>query len=190
MLDHDEERFLRDVAASAPPVPPASPDLDARIMAAVHRAARSRPRAVLSWFTAPLTVRVSPAWGLAAGAVLIAAALLLPRGPRSPGPTPGAAAAFTSGDSVLTMRFVLAAPEAASVSLVGDFNHWSPHATPLRPAGAGGVWIVDVPLAPGRHEYAFILDGERWVPDPAAPLAAAADFDTPNSVVTVIPEAS
>jgi 1,4-alpha-glucan branching enzyme len=56
---------------------------------------------------------------------------------------------------------------------------------PLRPTADGAVWSVTVPLTPGRHEYAFVVDGTDWVPDPAAPPAPGADFGEPNSVVTV-----
>jgi 1,4-alpha-glucan branching enzyme len=55
----------------------------------------------------------------------------------------------------------------------------------LERARAGGLWTVTIPLTPGRHRYAFIVDGRRWVPDPGAPRAAGDDFDTPSSVVTV-----
>jgi 1,4-alpha-glucan branching enzyme len=66
----------------------------------------------------------------------------------------------------------------------GDFNDWDPTATPMR-ASANGVWSVVFPLAPGRHEYAFVVDGKQWAIDPAAPSPSADDFGSPNSVITV-----
>lgn len=81
------------------------------------------------------------------------------------------------------VRFVLADARARTVSLVGDFNAWAKRATPLRVAKPG-VWSAQVALPPGRHEYAFVVDGKRWVADPAAERLAD-DFDTPSSVVTV-----
>jgi 1,4-alpha-glucan branching enzyme len=72
------------------------------------------------------------------------------------------------------------------VALVGDFNDWDTGATQLRTTASGGLWTVEVPLAPGRHRYAFVVDGEEWRPDPAAPRAPGADFGTPSSVVTVV----
>ena len=84
-----------------------------------------------------------------------------------------------------SVEFVLIAPGASHVSLVGDFNAWSTTATPLRATEHTGVWSVTVPLPAGRHEYAFIVDGERWLPDPNAPRAQQSDFGPPNSVVTV-----
>ena len=77
------------------------------------------------------------------------------------------------------------APHASSVALVGDFNNWDPKATPLRAASTGGVWSVEVPIQPGRHLYAFVVDGTVWRPDPAAPQATGEDFGEPNSALTV-----
>jgi len=45
--------------------------------------------------------------------------------------------------------------------------------------------FIEVPLAPGRYGYAFVLDGRRFVADPAAPRALGDDFGAPTSVVTV-----
>ncbi len=42
-----------------------------------------------------------------------------------------------------------------------------------------------MPLAPGRYQYAFVVDGRRFVADPAAPRAVDDDFGQPSSVVTV-----
>jgi hypothetical protein len=48
-----------------------------------------------------------------------------------------------------------------------------------------GVWTVVVPLEPGIHNYAFIVDGERWVPDPNAP-AVDDGFGGMNSRLAVL----
>jgi 1,4-alpha-glucan branching enzyme len=71
------------------------------------------------------------------------------------------------------------------VALVGDFNGWDRTATPLRPAGSAGAWVVSVQLPPGRYRYAFLIDGVRWLPDPVAPRAPDDDFGTSNSVLMV-----
>jgi hypothetical protein len=49
----------------------------------------------------------------------------------------------------------------------------------------GGTWSVVVPLSAGRHEYAFVVDGKQWLPDPSAPLAPVDGLGAPNSVVLV-----
>lgn len=96
------------------------------------------------------------------------------------------AAASDPEARMVPVQFLLDAREvsgAASVSLVGDFNDWDAQATPLqRDAGA---WTVTLPITPGRHVYAFVVDGERWVADPRAPRAPDADFGRPGSVVIV-----
>jgi hypothetical protein len=78
----------------------------------------------------------------------------------------------------------LSAP-ASQVVVVGDFNDWDPAATPLRPGNEGGTWRVELRLPPGRYRYTFLVDGRRWVPDPAEPRAADDDFGAPTSVLTV-----
>jgi 1,4-alpha-glucan branching enzyme len=80
-------------------------------------------------------------------------------------------------------QFVLVAPQAASVSLVGDFNDWDPARAPMQTAH--GVWATVVPLAPGRYRYAFLVNGVEWRADPGAPHAMDDEFGTPSSVVTV-----
>jgi hypothetical protein len=82
------------------------------------------------------------------------------------------------------VRFVLAAPTASRVSLVGDFNRWNPASLPLTRDPANGTWSVSVSLPPGRHVYAFVVDGDLRA-DPSAPRAAEEDFGKPNSVVVV-----
>jgi hypothetical protein len=62
--------------------------------------------------------------------------------------------------------FVMPAPNAQSVTLVGNFNGWE--ATPLTDANEDGIWTVSLPLAPGRYEYAFVVDGRWWGHDPLA----------------------
>ena len=84
------------------------------------------------------------------------------------------------------VEFVLVAPRAARVSLVGEFNGWDASATPMRHSQRGdGTWSVSVPLGAGRHVYAFVIDNSTWVPDPQAPLAPEQWYGERNSVVVV-----
>ena len=82
------------------------------------------------------------------------------------------------------VRFELSAPKATRVALVGSFNEWNPVATPLVRDQATGRWMVSLRLAPGRHVYAFVVDGDVTA-DPSAPRAADDDFGSVNSVVFV-----
>jgi len=79
---------------------------------------------------------------------------------------PGPAAIAQAPQQVFT-QFVLSAPAAKRVAVAGDFSGWKPVHVMTR--SEAGVWTVVVPLDPGVHDYAFVVDGERWVPDPKAP---------------------
>jgi hypothetical protein len=71
-----------------------------------------------------------------------------------------------------TFRFT--APDARSVLLVGDFTQWQKQAIPLR-KDKKGVWTTSVELAPGKHIYRFIVDGE-WRDDPECTLRVPNPF--------------
>jgi 1,4-alpha-glucan branching enzyme len=82
------------------------------------------------------------------------------------------------------VRFSIVAPGAASVAIVGDFNHWNPTSLPLQRSRDGRTWQVEVRLPLGRYTYAFLVDG-KVAPDPSAPRDAGDDFGTPNSILMV-----
>jgi Carbohydrate-binding module 48 (Isoamylase N-terminal domain) len=92
---------------------------------------------------------------------------------------------LTARQSADKVRFAVSAPSAKQVSLVGDFDGWNPSAVPMR-RGSSDVWIVDVRLQPGRHVFAFSIDGALRA-DAAAPRAVEDDFGVPGSVI-VVPE--
>ncbi len=119
-----------------------------------------------------LRLRIRP-WLLAPALAIAAALLVFLR------TAPTAAPA-----SLVTVRFVLVAPEAHEVSLAGTFNQWDAHATPLIRSGPTGVWTATLTLPAGQHQYAFVVDGVRWVPDPGAP-AVDDGFGRRNSVLTL-----
>jgi len=62
--------------------------------------------------------------------------------------------------------FVMPAPGAHSVTVVGNFNDWTP--APLSDKDGDGIWTARLPLPPGRYEYAFVVDGRWWGQDPLA----------------------
>ncbi len=184
-------------AVAALRVPPAlDSGFDDRVMAAVRyverpRAGKARGRWVRAsrWATASHVIELSPLRGLAAAAglaALLASAVWLGRQTMGyPGSSVGNPAIATVESGLRKVEFVLMAPNASEVVLVGDFNGWRPGATPLRPTERQGIWSVTVPLSPGRHEYAFVVDGKHWLSDPRAPRAPSNDFGSPNSVLTV-----
>ncbi|HUF26832.1 MAG TPA: isoamylase early set domain-containing protein [Gemmatimonadaceae bacterium] len=141
-----------------------------------------------SWLLRPRSFQITPLTGLAAAAAFAAIVVAGSVALRPQGEMPGTApvvAAVADTPAVQVVRFVLQAPAASHVSLVGDFNEWNPAATPLEVVASEGVWTVSVSLPLGRHVYAFVVDGAEWVPDPAAPKALGDDFGVPNSVITV-----
>ena len=164
-----------------------SPDFDARVMAAVRRAPASTPARAWAWLREPRAVAVSPLGGLAMAAVLAGLVIAGIRGKeRNARPSAGAeaVAAPPSAGVPAVVTFVLVAPKARSVALAGDFDGWDRTRMPMRRASSG-LWTLDVPLAPGRYLYAFVVDGRQFVADPSAPRAVGDDFGQPNSVVTV-----
>jgi 1,4-alpha-glucan branching enzyme len=56
------------------------------------------------------------------------------------------------------INFVCNAPEAQSVSLVGDFNGWNPAAQPMKQM-PDKAWFITVEFKHGHHRYAFLIDG-------------------------------
>lgn len=165
-----------------------SPEFEQRVMTAVRRRAASPGWRAWRWLNTPrdvqVRVRVRP-WAAWAGALAAAAAivLFLVRAGATTGVRPGSETRVAVRDSVL-VRFVLYAPGAHHVAVAGTFNQWDRNAAPLVPAGVSGVWTTTLALPAGQHQYAFVVDGARWVVDPGAP-AVDDGFGRRNSVVAV-----
>lgn len=188
------ERVMRAIRASAPPARGVGDDAD------VAAGGMSSRRAGPFWR--------SPAFGLLAAAS-IAGVIALVRAIGVEGPIPDvpgqprvasrqeavparesviapAAAAGVIADGrtrVARVQFVFVAPKARRVAVVGDFNDWDVAAAPLQ--SSGGVWSRELDVPFGRHDYAFVVDGERWVRDPNAPQAPADEFGAGYSVLMV-----
>ena len=64
------------------------------------------------------------------------------------------------------VSFFCAAPDAQSVSIMGDFNQWNPAANPMQ-RQPDGQWLGRVNLTHGHHHYLFVVDGKP-VLDPRA----------------------
>ena len=143
-----------------------------------------------SWWRTERVFRLTPPTGLAlaAGITAVIAVSSVAVGARISARSQGAsrAAASVRADTVQLVRFVFVDLKAERVELVGDFNEWARGSTQLKRSGAPGVWAVSVPLSPGRHEYAFIINGSRWVADPLA-VKSSDDFGTESSVIRVGP---
>ncbi len=60
-------------------------------------------------------------------------------------------------DGVAGMRFVVWAPNAERVSVVGDFNRWDGRLHPMQSQGDSGVWCLFVPEVTAGALYKFEL---------------------------------
>jgi chromosome partitioning protein len=80
--------------------------------------------------------------------------------------------------------FVQPASQCRSVSVAGDFNHWSSTANPLRYNQQLEVYQAIIPIPPGHHQYRLIVDG-RWQADQYNPNRVLNAYGEPNSVLDV-----
>jgi hypothetical protein len=137
----------------------------------------------------------SPGWRSRSVALAVAASLLLglgggvllARGIAHPAETVTVTLAAPAGESVEAsqiVHLVCQAPEAGTVAVAGTWNGWSVASEPMRPVGEG-LFAADLRLPAGRYEYMFVVDGARWIPDPAAPLGVDDGFGRRNSVIEI-----
>lgn len=99
---------------------------------------------------------------------------------RKPNPKPPAALA----EKTIEVEFIYESPTAKEVYLAGDFNNWSVNSLPMG-KDENGVWRLCLPLAVGRHEYRYMVDGE-WQNDPRACGNAPNKFGSCNCVVEAV----
>ncbi len=186
----DSDPFIRELAAQLRAEEDVSAAFEARVMAAVREEAavtaaaqgtRTRP-----WWRRR-SIHLTPVGALALAASLAAVAYVGARAVDEPVDVTGsgrAVAAQEASAGTEIVRFVFVDRQAREVAIVGTFNQWRKDATPLQATGVPGVWAVSVPLEPGRHEYAFVIDGEKWSPDPLAP-GITDEFGTESSIVRI-----
>ena len=125
------------------------------------RYGRLRRLALFLW--GPRQVSIRPAFALAAVGAMLVLVLLPYTGEEPSVPTQ---VAERPAEAQMFVQFRLDAA-ASRVQLAGSFTNWEPRYE-LRQS-APGVWTITVPLGQGVHDYAFVIDGKRWVPDPYAP---------------------
>ena len=122
-----------------------------------------------------LTRRPAYAAAMAAGVVAVVTVGMLRSRPES----------VAGSGAAIPVQFVLVAPDARSVAVVGDFNNWGLGDTALVAENHNGVWSVSAPVPAGVHRYAFLVNGKQWVADPTAPRSAEDDFGQPSSALVV-----
>lgn len=151
-----------------------------RVMVRVRKVyAERNPRRGRGWMSLATTAASRPAWiaALAAGVVAIATLGVFrvhPRGER--------AAVLGRPEPV---KFVLVAPDAHTVAVVGDFNNWGLGDSALVATSNQGVWSVTASVPAGVHRYAFVINGKQWMADPTAPRSSGDDFGMPSSALVV-----
>jgi len=141
---------------------------NARVMSTI-RALAQRDLRVASARLAPPSRRVWAAFAAVAAAMVAVAVL-----PVAPTARPQ------------RVQFVLVAPDAKTVNVVGDFNGWDrKHPAFNAKNHGGGVWSVTAPVLPGYHRYAFLVDDSLWVTDPNASVVGDDESGIPKSAIVV-----
>jgi serine protease AprX len=84
-----------------------------------------------------------------------------------------------------SLVFLFHDDNAESVSLAGNFNDWDAARSPLT-RDATGLWevVIEAP-EPGRYQYKFLVNGERWLEDPTNGMKVADNYGGLNSVLVI-----
>lgn len=87
------------------------------------------------------------------------------------------------------VTFGLFAPFKKGASVIGDFNNWDKAATPMH-LQEDGLWVAEVELSAGEHDYQFVVDSATENPliiaDPYSRKLRWADGQAdPHSIVEV-----
>lgn len=187
--DRDDkiERIARELKQPAR----TSASFDERIMRTVRRLPRHARFGLWSRWTRPGRFTMTPlSWGLLAASLATIAVLGNTTGRDVPrAGAPSARAIFSTQakkDAPQSVQFVLVAPDARKVAVVGDFNGWdASHVGYQAEHRGGGVWAVTAALPVGHHRYSFVVDDSVWVADPIAPRSVDSDFGVTNSAIVV-----
>lgn len=138
---------------------------------------KRRSERVLDWLARPRTVRVSPLAGLAAAACLLLSMGLLLKHDFGVG--------SQAPEGLVPVTFVLAAPSAREVAVIGSFNDWNAVGWTMTRDPSRGLWTLSSALPSGSHEYVFLIDGTTPVADVTAALNVDDGFGGRNSVLLV-----
>jgi len=197
--DQSRDQFIDQIAAELKRPVRFDPRFDERVMEALNapeviplhpdrRESTRRP-----WIVRPWTLRVSPIGAFAAAAALVGVVAIGVWQVRPVDQVQVAVQPIEGGNLVpvsnsgeeplVVQQFTFYRAGVKSLALVGEFNSWDEHSTPMTEVSRG-VWTVSVALRPGVYEYQFIVDGTKRETDPTMPKVES-DFGSPNSVVTV-----
>ena len=96
---------------------------------------------------------------------------------------------YLSGKDMCEVTFRLpkvAAPDAETVSIVGDFNDWNGQSDRMKRL-KNGDYTIKLNLEPGKdYQFRYLIDESQWENDWNADCYVKSPFgDTDNSVVKV-----
>lgn len=76
-------------------------------------------------------------------------------------------------------------PEAKRVGIAGNWNDWDASKTPMR-RRKDGAWAATVRFGKGeRHEFRYVVDGDRWIADDDADDQVINPYGEFNSVLSL-----
>ena len=190
-MRNDDDRRVNDIARELRAPVRVNASFDARVMNVVRRLPRHKFGLWLR-LTTPRTITIKPlGWSALAASLVLFAAIGAPHVAAAVhrAATPITTALFPQTRQPVKsqrVQFVLVAPDAKKVAVVGDFNGWdAQHVGYQAQHRGGGVWSVTAPVPVGHHRYSFVVDDSVWVADPSAPRVVDNDFGTTNSAIVV-----
>ena len=95
----------------------------------------------------------------------------------------GKANRYSAKNNLRPTNFLLLAPKAREVFVVGDFNDWQVGAHPMTRQPDGG-WRAQIPLNHGHHHYLFLVDGKPTL-DPRAQGTARNEQNEKVSLIAI-----
>ena len=89
--------------------------------------------------------------------------------------------------NLIGTAFSVWAPNAQSVSLIGDHNFWDRRSNPMIPLGISGTWEIFIPDVGAGLKYKFAIQDKsgRWI-DHADPLARRTEV--PPNTASIVDE--
>jgi predicted carbohydrate-binding protein with CBM48 len=194
VTEFGQDSFIEQIASELRRPVRLDPQFDDRVMEAIEapEVIPLRPSLPRPWILRPWTISVSPIAALATAAALVlalglgvwrvagTAQQLAERGNRD---AQLVNVANTMGGRVLH-QFLIVAPDARKMEIVGDFNNWDGSRTPMTRVNDEGTWSVSIPLGAGIHQFQFVKDDSVRLNDPTLPQTSS-DFGSPNSVINI-----
>jgi hypothetical protein len=181
-LDPSEDRDLKRIQQAIRDLPELEPpDL---LLRSVMHAVKTRELPIwtrlLRWSKAPRSVTFTPLRLVPAAALLIVVCLggvfHLIRDEKD---------RLALKDSRVPVVLAYRSPDARSVAVIGSFNGWQAQKCELKSINGEPHWSVTLLLPTGRYEYAFVVDGDKIVPDPGAGLHEEDGFGNQNAILFV-----